>query len=215
MKKILEISEIFYSIQGEGRYSGFSSHFIRVAGCNLRCFYCDTKYSWEKGENLSFHQVLKKLSAFPPSEILTITGGEPLLQPSVVDFIRVAKKKYDLIILETNGTLPLKNIPEFVHIAMDLKPPSSEYTNKVFWENLKYLKPTDEIKVPVYNQDDFLWLLKVDNKYNLSEKFWVSLTPVYGVMDYKTLTGWIIESGRKLRLNLQIHKIIFGDERGI
>ena len=206
----LNISEIFSSIEGEGIRSGFHFHFLRLAGCNLKCSYCDSKYTWTGGEKLSFDTVFDRLNKLPFSKNILITGGEPLLQEkNIISFIEQRlKNRYSKIFIETNGSFTIKNIPKYVGILMDLKPPSSEMDSYNKFENLNYLKESDEIKVIIADTADFNWIYDIDTRYNLTEKFTLSLTPLYGEMDYRELSNLIINSKRNFRLNLQIHKII-------
>ncbi len=212
--KELQISEIFYSIQGEGKFTGFPSHFVRVSGCNLRCAYCDTKYSWSGGEVYSFERIFNMLSGFPPTPIITLTGGEPLLQEKSIEFLKECGDRYRIVILETNGSISIKGIPEFVHISLDLKPPSSGFSHMMVWENLDYLKERDEVRILIASREDFDWAMEINERYEIGKKFFFSLTPVYGILSPQVLAQWILERGGKIRINLQLHKIIWGNSKG-
>ncbi len=209
----LQISEIFHSIQGEGKFTGFPSHFIRLSGCNIKCPYCDTRYSWEKGEILNFSEIMEQLSNLPPSKIVTLTGGEPLIQQEIYDFFPILEKTYEVIIIETNGTVSIEKLPSFVHIAMDLKPPSSGAANLNKFDNLNILKPGDEVKILILNKEDFHWALAINKKYHISNRFTLSFTPVYGLINPVTLAEWILQTGEQIRINLQIHKYLWGETR--
>jgi len=210
MNMQLKTSEIFSSIEGEGLLAGFHFHFLRLSGCNLQCLYCDSKYTWTGGIDKSFEDIVKELTLLPKSENILITGGEPLMQSNeVILFIEnFLKNRYKKIFLETNGSYNIENIPDFVNILMDLKPPSSKMTDYNKISNLNYLKPTDEIKVIIADNEDFNWINDIDNKYSISENFTLSLTPLFKEMPYEKLSRLIIDSGKNFRLNLQIHKII-------
>ncbi len=211
--KTLQVTETFSSLQGEGKYTGFPSHFVRLGGCNLRCEYCDTKYSWEMGQKMTFKEIFSTLGAFKKADFLTITGGEPLIQENTIDFLIESAPLYKKVIIETNGTLSIKDIPQEIHISMDIKPPSSGYSEATNWNNLNFLKESDEIRILILNKFDFEWAIKVDKEYSLSENFFLSFTPVFGRMDPTKLAEWILESGRNIRLNLQIHKYLWGEQK--
>ncbi len=210
----LRITEIFHSIQGEGCYNGFPSHFIRLSGCNIKCPYCDTRYSWDEGRSCSTREILEELAHLPPARYITVTGGEPLLQEPVYELLEELRDRYDRVILETNGTISIERVPSFVHIAMDLKPPSSGAVDLNRFENLEILKNSDEVKILILNKHDFLWAIEINGKFNISKRHCLSLTPVFGFMDPVKLAEWILESGENIRLNLQLHKFLWGEIRG-
>jgi len=202
----IKISEIFYSILGESTYQGLPCVFIRLAGCNLRCSYCDTSYAWEGGKDYSIEKILSIISKYSTKNI-EITGGEPLLQKNTNKLIReLIKKKYQVLV-ETNGSVDIGKLPAKVIIIMDVKCPSSKMQDKMAWRNIGKLKVKDEIKFVLQNYKDYLWVQEVIKEYRLSKKK-ILLSPVFGKVSAKTLSKWILKDGLNTRVHLQLHKII-------
>lgn len=215
MNKI-SICEIFKSIQGEGAYSGFPFSFIRTAGCSLNCTYCDTEYAKAGGEHLPINQVISEVKGHSTFYIC-ITGGEPLEQKSTLILIEklLIENQFKKIILETNGSRDISKISQPVHISMDLKTPGSGMEMQNSYDNLDYLKVTDDLKFTITSKTDFRWVLKQYNKFNLERFNNISISPVSGLVEYEDAAQWILESGLNLRLNIQLHKIIWkGNLRG-
>ncbi len=203
---LIEISEIFYSILGESTYQGLPCGFIRVAGCNLRCSYCDTKYAQERGEKYSLVKILSVISDYP-TKLIEITGGEPLLQDNVYKLIReLIKKKYKVLV-ETNGSIDLGKLPDGVIAIMDIKCPSSKMHDKMHWGNINKLKDEDEIKFVLSDLKDYTWAKNIIKKYSLSGKK-ILLSPVLNKLSPKKLSKWMLKDGLNARLHLQLHKII-------
>jgi 7-carboxy-7-deazaguanine synthase len=202
----IKISEIFYSLLGESTYQGLPCVFVRVAGCNLKCSYCDTPYAQKGGEEYSIEKILSIISKYP-TKLVEITGGEPLLQNSVHELIgELIKKKYKVLV-ETNGTVDISKIPKEVMVIMDIKCPSSGMIDKIKWENIRELKDKDEIKFVISDSKDYLWVKDVIEKYNLSGKK-ILLSPIFDKLSPKDLSKWILEDGLNARVHLQLHKII-------
>ncbi len=202
----MKLSEIFYSILGESTYQGIPCIFIRVAGCNLRCSYCDTSYTWKGGKDYSTERILSIISKYPV-KLVEITGGEPLLQEDVYKLVReLIKKKYKILV-ETNGSVTLSKLPKEVIVIMDVKCPSSKMHGKVKWANIKKLKVQDEIKFVLSDRKDYLWAKRVIRKYNLSKRK-ILLSPVFDKLSPKTLSKWVLKDGLNAQLHLQLHKII-------
>ncbi|MFH1548268.1 MAG: radical SAM protein [Candidatus Omnitrophota bacterium] len=206
MQSCVNISEIFYSILGESTEQGLPCAFIRVAGCNLRCSYCDTIYAQKGGKEYPVEKILSTISDYPV-KLVEITGGEPLLQENIHKLIReLIKRKYKVLI-ETNGSLDIGRLPAKIIVIMDIKCPSSKMHNKMNWENIKKLKVQDEIKFVLSDLKDYIWAKKVIKKYNLSGKK-ILLSPVLNKLSSKKLSKWILKDGLNARLHLQLHKII-------
>ncbi|MCK4905315.1 radical SAM protein [bacterium] len=202
----MNISEIFYSILGESTYQGLPCAFIRVAGCNLRCSYCDTVYAQKGGKENTVEKILSVISKYPTKHV-EITGGEPLLQERIYKLIReLIKKKYQVLV-ETNGSVDIGKLPAKAIVIMDIKCPSSKMHNKMNWENMKKLKVQDEIKFVLSDLKDYIWAKKVIKKYNLSDKN-ILLSPVFNKLSPKVLSKWILKDGLNARIHLQLHKII-------
>ncbi len=212
----MKVCEIFVSIQGESSYAGLPCVFIRMTGCNLRCSYCDTRYAYEEGFEISEDEVIENVKRYG-IKLVEITGGEPLLQSSeVLPLInRLIEDKFKVLI-ETNGSLSIKNINSKAVIIMDIKTPASRMHEKMLLSNFDYLKIDDEVKFVILDRNDYEWAKEVSFSYNLFNKCKILLSPSYGILSPKLLSQWIIEDSLPVRLNIQLHKYIFGDEcRGV
>jgi len=212
--KSLNISEIFYSLQGETTFAGLPCIFVRLAGCNLRCSYCDTKYAYKTEYTKTILELIKEIEKYLPAKLVTITGGEPLIQSNVYELIDKLLEKNYKILLETNGSLPLDDIPEQVYKIMDIKTPGSGMSNEMLWDNLSLLDSKDEIKFVIKDKKDFNWSVKKIEKFKL-EKMKVLFSPAYKYLDIKELASWILEAHKNLRLQVQLQKYIWGDRKGV
>jgi len=208
----LLITEIFKSIQGEGHYSGLPCSFIRLTGCNLSCHWCDTTYAYENGTHFDIDDIINTI-LIHETKLIEITGGEPLLQNNVFFLIKKLHEHGKIILLETNGSITIKEVPNYVHIIMDIKTPYSNGYSKNCFENLSYLKKSDEIKIVIENYRDFEWSMTICDSYdlhNLVEKP-IILQPVFNLLSPMILAKWIIESRKFFKLGIQLHKYVFGD----
>lgn len=209
------VNEIFRSIQGESTYAGLPCTFVRLTGCNLRCTWCDTQYAYEQGSSMTVSEILRAVSAYP-FDMVEITGGEPLLQEETTLLCKKLLEKNIRVLIETNGSHNIDILPEGVIRIMDIKCPSSGEAEATDWKNMDRLKSTDEIKFVVAYREDFLWALNILKKYRLHEKCIVLFSAVFGKLDPKELAGWILDSGVPARLQLQLHKYIWGEStRGV
>lgn len=209
----MELSEIFYSIQGESSFSGLPCIFIRLAGCNLRCSYCDTKYAYQKNFELTVQEIIKKIREYSPVSLVEVTGGEPLLQVEIYLLLDELLKEGFNVLLETNGSILLDKVPEDVIKIVDIKTPSSNMSDKMNWGNIKYLYPYDEIKFVLSNRNDFDWAVKVITDYDLL-KYKVLFSPVISRLEPKILSEWILELKMPIRLQMQLHKKVWGGQKG-
>lgn len=209
----MKVCEIFLSIQGESTYAGLPCVFIRMTGCNLRCSYCDTVYAYEEGIEMPQNLIFDTVSRYGIS-LIELTGGEPLLQSGellpLID--RLIEGNFSVLI-ETNGSISIKDINPAAIIIMDIKTPGSGMHEKTALSNLNYLKSDDEIKFILTNRNDYEWAKDVISLHKLSDRFKVLMSPAYGTLFPETLSGWIIADKLRVRLNLQLHKYIFGNER--
>ena len=206
---LLEICELFYSIQGESSFAGFPCFFIRVAGCNLRCTYCDTHYAYEgKQKSYSISQILAELQKYP-GVLVEITGGEPLLQESVYPLFEQLLTTERSVLLETNGSLSLKSVPEDVVKIMDMKCPDSGMHEKMNFDNFRFMAPKDEIKFVISSREDYNWATQLVSSYDLHKKTTVTFSPVIGSLPPEKLAAWILEDRLPVRLRLQLHTIIW------
>jgi 7-carboxy-7-deazaguanine synthase len=211
---MLEVSEIFPSIQGESTYAGRPCVFVRLAGCNLSCSYCDTPYAREGGEMLSREAVVAKAVGYR-CRLVEITGGEPLLQEETPALVSALLDRKLEVLVETNGSLDISVLdPRAVRI-MDLKCPSSGETEKMRWENLVLLTLRDQVKFVVADREDYLWAKGVVEE-RLPAGPAVLFSPAAGLLAPAALAGWILGDGLEVRLQLQLQNVIWPDrERGV
>ena len=205
---MLEVTEIYKSVQGESTYMGLPCVFIRLTGCNLRCVWCDTAHAFHDGEKLSILQIIDKVKSYD-IKLVEITGGVPLLQKEVFPLMESLLKNEFKVMLETSGSLAINNVPAKVIKIIDLKCPGSGEENKNLWENLNHLTPTDEIKFVIADKADYEWSKKVLQDYELDKKVPVLFSPVFEKLKLKDLTEWILEDNLPVRLHTQLHKYIW------
>lgn len=211
---MLKVNEIFKSIQGESTYAGRICSFVRLTGCNLRCNYCDTTYAFTEGSDRSIESIMNSLSALG-CKLVEITGGEPLLQSETPDLCRKLIDNNYTVLVETNGSLPIDKLPKGCIRVVDIKCPGSGQENSFLRENVDHLKRTDEIKCVISSRIDFDWALEYVKKYSLNDRSTVIFSPCMGVIDISDLAEWIVDSNAPVRLGVQLHKIIWGDKRGV
>ncbi|MFQ5647273.1 MAG: 7-carboxy-7-deazaguanine synthase QueE [bacterium] len=211
----MKISEIFRSIQGESTYAGLPCVFIRLAGCNLSCSYCDTTYAAESGgREMSVETVIGKVRKLG-GELVEITGGEPLLQPETRELTGRLLAGKKTVLLETNGSLPIDSLPPEVIIIMDVKCPGSRMTDQVFIPNFSRLKPSDQIKFVLLDRRDYDYAREMIRKHDLYGHE-LLMSPVWGKLSPAELAGWILADRLNVRLQLQLHKQIWKpDTRGV
>ena len=213
----LIVNEIFYSIQGESSFSGRPCVFVRLTGCNLRCTYCDTQYAYEEGNELELSEILDKVSKYK-CPLVEVTGGEPLLQKDTPALIYTLLEDGYEVLLETNGNLSTCNIDARCIKIIDIKCPSSGEHEKRDSKLLTSLSGRDEIKFVIGNREDYEYARKIlayMRKYLLAENP-VHFSPVFGMIEPQTLADWILADNLDARLNLQLHKVIWGpDQQGV
>lgn len=207
----LKVKEIYPAILGESAWAGYPCLIIRLAGCNLRCSYCDTEYAYTGGRHMSVGAVVESAKKHGQNKIL-VTGGEPLLQKAASVLLSELIKAGHEPILETNGSRDLKLVPQGVHIAMDIKTPGSGHHQDNLMENLVHLKPDDDLKLVLVNREDYLWTRRMIEKHRLESRFRVILSPAHASLPPARLAGWIVKDRLQARLGLQIHKYIFGEK---
>ena len=211
----LLVSEIYYSLLGEASFSGQPGLLIRLSGCNLRCRYCDTTYAYEGGEERSIAALVAAAQA-NQARLALVTGGEPLLQEESLELMTALADAGLTVLLETNGSRPIASVDSRVHRIVDLKCPSSGMADHNYLDNLNDLRTGDELKLVVSNREDFDWALHLLLSLHPWERFPVWFSPVFGVLPPQELAAWILERRLPLRLNLQLHKYIWGPEaRGV
>ncbi len=209
----LRISEIFYSLQGETSRVGLPTVFVRLTGCPLRCGYCDTAYAFAGGENLSIAEILNQMACYQTNYV-TVTGGEPLAQKACLDLLTALCDAQYSVSLETSGALDLSKVDARVSKVMDIKTPGSGEVAKNNWSNLAYLKQHDEIKFVLCDQADYQWACEIIHTRQLQQICPVLLSPVYGSLDPATLAAWILRDRLPVRMQIQMHKLLWGEGRG-
>jgi len=207
----MRIIEIFYSIQGESTFAGKPCAFIRLAGCNLRCSYCDTEYAFSDGIEMSIPEILREIEAYP-TNLALVTGGEPMLQPAVHDlFDGLLGEKYTVLV-ETGGHMSLASVDPRVHKIMDFKCPSSGMEGHNDYNNIGYLTSEDELKFVVSDRNDFDWACDLIRRNRKSLKVGnILFSPVHEKVKCADLARWVLSCGLDVRLQLQLHKVIWPD----
>jgi 7-carboxy-7-deazaguanine synthase len=206
----LNITEIFYSLQGEAREVGLPSIFIRLTGCPLRCSYCDTEYAFKGNNPLSIAAIMHEISQYD-TRYVCVTGGEPLAQINSHILLDTLVKNGYLVSLETSGSIDVSEVNPQVSIVMDVKTPSSNEADKNLFANIEILQVKDQLKFVIGSRADFDWSVLMMEKY--PTKAGVLFSPVFGKIKPTDLADWIIKSQLKVRLQLQLHKILWGDEK--
>ena len=209
----LRISEIFYSLQGETRTVGFPTVFVRLTGCPLRCQYCDTAYAFHGGSLKDLDSVLAEVKKYQ-AHYVTVTGGEPLAQKACLALLsRLCDEGYE-VSLETSGALSVEKVDTRVVKVVDIKTPGSHEGDKNRWENLLHLLPQDQVKFVICDEADYLFAKDILLQYQLAEKCQVLFSPSYQQMNPGELADWILKDQLPVRLQIQLHKYLWGDLAG-
>jgi 7-carboxy-7-deazaguanine synthase len=213
MDKLL-VNELFASIQGEGTRAGLPCVFVRLSGCNLRCRYCDTLYARENGgREMTVDEVICAVAGYKP-RLVEVTGGEPLLQIACRALLkRLLQEGYE-VLLETNGSMDLSGVDPAVVKIVDFKCPSSGESDSMLWTNIRHLTPRDEVKFVIGDRGDYEWARGLIQREHLADRCVLLFSPVFGEMEPRMLAEWILGDALPVRLQLQLHKIIWGEERG-
>lgn len=212
---MLLVSEIFASIQGETSRAGLPFAFVRLTGCNLRCAWCDTPYAYEGGEEYREEEIVARVERFGIPRV-TVTGGEPLLQPGTFDLVRAFLDREYTVQVETNGAVPLEGLDPRAIRIMDVKGPSSGEAGRMRWENFGLLSSRDEVKFVIADEADYLHAKEVLARYSKKGGFQALLSPATGRMPPERLAGWMVADALDARFQLQLHKIVWGpDRRGV
>lgn len=210
----VRITEIFYSLQGETSTVGLPMAFVRLTGCPLRCGYCDTEYAFHGGEKFTIDEILNKVAGFGASYV-TVTGGEPLAQPICLSLLtRLCDANYR-VSLETSGALPIKDVDPRVAVILDIKTPGSGEVTRNHWQNLAELKSSDEIKFVICDRQDYDWArLQLDQRQLLDRDLEILFSPSFSQISARSLAEWILEDKLPVRMQLQLHKQLWGDVPG-
>lgn len=209
----LRISEIFYSLQGEAKTVGLPTVFIRLTGCPLRCQYCDTSYAFSGGKITEIADIIEQVESYN-TKYITVTGGEPLAQPECLTLlVQLADKGYE-VSLETSGALDVSKVDARVSKVMDLKTPASAEESRNLYANIQYLTTKDQVKFVICNREDYQWSKQKITEYQLDEKCELLFSPTMGQQEPTELAEWIIGDQLPVRFQLQLHKILWGNEAG-
>ena len=209
----LRINEIFYSIQGESSRIGRPTVFVRLTGCPMRCTYCDTAYAFHAGQQQEIDEIIQEIQKFDTNYV-TVTGGEPLAQKNCIALMNQLCALGYQVSLETGGGLDIKDVNSQVKIILDVKTPKSNEDKNNFWPNLANIKTTDEIKFVIQDYDDFSWSIDIIKQYQLNQQQ-ILFSPVYKVLASEQLAEWILKHQLNVRLQLQLHKILWGEKQGV
>lgn len=207
----MKVNEIFKSIQGESTWQGLPCVFVRLTGCNLRCSYCDTKYAYNEGHEISIGKVVDEVKKYNCS-FIEITGGEPLLQEETHKLSNELLNMGYTLLVDTNGSISIESLDSRVIKIMDIKCPGSGMSEQIFWNNLNNLTSKDEVKFVVSDYKDYQWSKNIIKQYSLVDKVNILLSTVFGKLSPKSLAEWILKDNLKVRLQLQLHKYIWADE---
>lgn len=210
----LRITEIFHSLQGETSTTGLPTVFVRLTGCPLRCGYCDTAYAFEGGTKMALSEIMRTVQDYGAHHV-TVTGGEPLAQPQCIDLlIQLCDAGYR-VSLETGGAMPIADVDSRVIKIVDLKTPGSGEVGRNLYDNIPLLLPHDEVKFVICDRQDYDWCcMKVDDLRLADQVAEVLFSPSQGELAPKQLAEWILQDGLNVRMQLQTHKYIWGDQPG-
>lgn len=209
----LKVCEIFKSIQGESTYAGSVCSFVRLTGCNLKCTYCDTQYAFTEGESLPIHQIVKSVKEHT-TELVEITGGEPLIQNSTKELCEEFINSGYTVLVETNGSCDISQLPSACHRIVDVKCPGSGMNHTFLNSNISQLTQRDELKYVISDENDFFWALDHVKTNNL-QNHTIHFSPNLHKISAAKLAALILDNNAPVRLGVQLHKLIWGDQRGV
>ena len=211
----LRISEVYVSVQGESTWAGLPCVFVRLTGCNLRCSWCDSEFTFTGGEHRSVDEVLAEVKDLG-IPLVEVTGGEPLAQRQCIPLMQGLLDAGHTVLLETSGSISTEHVPEGVHVIMDLKPPGSGEVESNDWDNLGRLRVGDEVKFVLASREDYEWSRDIVARHRLTERFPVLFSTAFGQLDPASVSDWVCADKLEVRLQLQMHKYIWPpDARGV
>ena len=208
----LKINEIFKSIQGESTQAGLQCVFIRLSYCNLRCTHCDTEYAFHDGKTMKIDDIIEQIKSYNIKTV-EVTGGEPLLQKNCITLLRKLLDTNYNVMLETSGSISLRDVPKNVKKIVDFKCPSSNMSKHNKWSILEDIDKSDEIKFVIGDLEDYNWAKSKINKFNLTTKATILFSPVFESMILQDLAEWIIRDNIDVRLQMQMHKYIWDPDK--
>lgn len=209
----LRVSEIFFSLQGEASRVGLPTVFVRLTGCPLRCVYCDTDYAFSGGETQTLAAILARVRAFPTRHV-TVTGGEPLAQRACTDLLTLLCDAGFDVSLETSGALDIAPVDARVARIVDLKTPASGEVARNLWSNIAHLTPRDEVKFVLADAADYAWAVAQIRQHRLAERCPLLFSAVHGQLSPSQLADWILRDSLPVRLQVQLHKLLWTESRG-
>ena len=210
----LRITEIFLSLQGEANTVGYPTVFVRLTGCPLRCQYCDSAYAFSGGQIETLSDILEQVAEYNVSRV-TVTGGEPLAQPGVFALMTALVDRQFAVSLETSGALPVDRVDPRVVKVLDIKTPDSAEVHRNLWDNIAHLQPHDQIKFVVCSRGDYDWARIKCDQYQLFDRVAdVLFSPSHGALDPSELADWIVADRLPARMQMQLHKLLWGDVPG-
>lgn len=210
----LKIHEIFYSLQGESSRVGLPTVFVRLTGCPMRCVYCDTAYAFSGGSNIEISDILAKVAGYG-TEYVTVTGGEPLAQKGCLVLLKELCDQGYSVSLETGGAIDISPVDQRVSVILDVKTPDSGEVENNVWSNLDHLKQTDEVKFVLCSRADYDWAKDILIKHSIAAKCPVLFSPVYSQVNPTDLAGWVLQDKLPVRMQVQLHKILWGEKPGV
>lgn len=210
----LKIHEIFHSLQGESSRVGLPTVFVRLTGCPMRCVYCDTAYAFSGGSNMEIDDILAKVAEYG-TQYVTVTGGEPLAQKGCFVLLKTLCDAGYNVSLETGGAIDISPVDKRVSVILDIKTPDSGELQNNFWPNLQQLKTTDEVKFVLCSRADYDWAKDLLQKHQLNLKCPVLFSPVYSQLSPTDLANWVVADRLPVRMQVQLHKILWGEKPGV
>ena len=210
----LRISEIFHSLQGEADTAGLATVFVRLTGCPMRCVYCDSAYAFSGGKKLTIADILETVQSYDCG-MVTVTGGEPLAQPGAFNLLEALCDAGYQVSLETGGAIKIDAVDPRVKVVLDVKTPASKMDSQQHYGNLDLLRKHDIAKFVIMDKEDFNWSERIAKQYKLFERCQVFYSPVYQKLKEKDLAAFILDSKSKARLQIQLHKLLWGEVEGV
>lgn len=211
----LRVIEVYASVQGESTFVGLPCTFVRLAGCNLRCTWCDSVYTFKGGERRSIADVLDEVRRLGV-RLVEVTGGEPLVHRQAIPLMQALIDEGYTVLLETSGSRDIGPVPAPVHIILDFKAPDSGEERANLWSNVEKLRSKDEVKLVLASRRDYEWARQVIAEHRLADRCTVLISPVFGAVDPAQLVAWILEDALPVRFQLQLHKFVWPTEaRGV